>query len=383
MEEKINEKLPEMEPAAKPPRRKKKVWLIILIIFLSLLLLLVAAAGGGYWWLHHTVDKNVNNSDSYSDEELDVNQKDDIINNIVDANPDVDTEGLNDRLDKVHNIALFGVDQAKGSVGRSDAMIILSIDKESQKIKMTSLARDSLVPIDGHGEEKLTHAWAYGQARLAIKTINQNFGMNITDYAYVNFGELMGVVDYIGGVQLDVDAAEMSFLNENHVYTQGFYDQTIEPLSAPGVQQLNGAQALLYARDRTNGGDTTRTARQREVLMAMYQRVREQPLSKLPSTLARVLRLCHTNMNSDELLDIATWALTANPTITSLHMPTEDMECWNGIIDRERGWVRVYDLDQAKTVLHNFIYETDTEADATVSDTSTDTTTGDTTSDPE
>ena len=284
---------------------------------------------------------------------------------------------------EVRNIALFGVDQEAGSVGRSDAMIIVSIDRTNNKIKMTSLSRDSLVPIEGHGEEKLTHAWAYGQARLAIKTINQNFGMNITDYAYVNFGELMGVVDYIGGVQLDVDAAEMSFLNENHVYTQGFYDQTIEPLSAPGVQQLNGAQALLYARDRTNGGDTTRTARQREVLMAMYQRVREQPLSKLPSTLARVLRLCHTNMNSDELLDIATWALTANPTITSLHMPTEDMECWNGIIDRERGWVRVYDLDQAKTVLHNFIYETDTEADATVSDTSTDTTTGDTTSDPE
>lgn len=278
-------------------------------------------------------------------------------------------------VQEVRNIALFGVDQDSGSVGRSDAMIILSIDRANNKIKMISLSRDSLVPIEGHGEEKLTHAWAYGQAKLAIKTINQNFGMNITDYVYVNFEEMVEVIDYIGGVYLDVDAAEMELINYNHAVIQRFYDETVSPLPEPGYQLLYGGQALQYARDRTNGGDTTRTARQREVLTAMYQRVKEQPLSKLPGTLSRVLRLCHTTLDGEEIADIATWALTSNPTITSLHMPTEDMECWNGIIDRERGWVRVYDLDQAKTVLHDFIYETDTTTTDTSAADTTDTTT--------
>lgn len=352
MKEKNHERLPEMEPAAKPPRRKKKVWLIILIIFVSLLLLLMAVAGGGYWWLHHTVDKNVNNSDSYSDEELDVNQKDDIINNIVDANPDVDTEGLNDRLDKVHNIALFGVDQAKGSVGRSDAMIILSIDKESQKIKMTSLARDSLVPIDGHGEEKLTHAWAYGHAKLAVKTINQAFGMNITDYAYINFEEFKEVIDYIGGVRVHVSELELKTLN----YTP--HEENKVP--GTGMQRLDGRQALLYSRIRSDS-DTNRTARQREVLIAMYEQVRSQPISKLPETLRKVLRLCHTNMKSDTIMEIARWALLSTPTIESLSMPNDQLKPWGGILDRERGWVRIYDLDAAKKVLYSFLYEVDTK----------------------
>lgn len=352
MEENKNEMLPETDSAAKPPRRKKKVWLILLIIFLSLLLLLGALVGGGYWWLHHTVDTNINEADSYTDEELDVNDKQDVIDDIVDANPDVDTDDLEDRVANVHNIALFGVDQETGSVGRSDAMIILSIDKENKKIKMTSLARDSLVPIDGHGEEKLTHAWAYGHAKLAVKTINQAFGMNITDYAYINFEEFKEVIDYIGGVEVHVSALELETLN----YTP----DDDKKVPGTGMQRLDGRQALLYSRIRSDS-DTNRTARQREVLIAMYEQVRSQPISKLPETLRKVLRLCHTNMDSDTIMDIARWALLNTPTIESLSMPNDQLKPWGGILDRARGWVRIYDLDAAKKVLYSFLYEVDTK----------------------
>lgn len=352
MEEKKNEMLPEMDSAAKPPRRKKKGWMIILIILLCLLLLVGAVVGGGYWWLHHTVDSNISGADSYTDEELDVNDNKDVVDDIVDANPDVDADDLHNRVANVHNIALFGVDQAKGSVGRSDAMIILSIDKENKKIKMTSLARDSLVPIDGHGEEKLTHAWAYGHAKLAVKTINQAFGMNITDYAYINFEEFKEVIDYIGGVKVHVSALELETLN----YTPN----ENEKVPGTGMQHLNGRQALLYSRIRSDS-DTNRTARQREVLIAMYEQVRSQPISKLPETLRKVLRLCHTNMQSDTIMDIARWALLNVPTIESLSMPNDQLKPWGGILDRQRGWVRIYDLDAAKKVLYSFLYEVDTK----------------------
>jgi LCP family protein required for cell wall assembly len=244
---------------------------------------------------------------------------------------------------------LFGVDQETGSVGRSDAIMILSIDKENNKIKLTSLARDSLVPIQGHGEEKLTHAWAYGHAKLALKTINQAFGMNITDYAYVNFGEFIELIDYVGGVDIHINELELHAINNGVGGVRGV-----------GVQRLNGKQALAYARCRADS-DKNRTARQREVLIAVYEQVRKQPIGKLPDTLKKVLRLCHTTLNSDELMDMAKWAVLGTPTIESLSLPNAQLKPWSGILDRARGWVYVYDLDAAKKVLYNFIYEVDTK----------------------
>lgn len=333
-------------------RKRKNPWLVVLIVLLCLLLVLGALVGGGYWWVHHTVDTNINSSDSYTDEELDVTEKDDIVDNIVDANPEVDPGEVEDKISNVQNIALFGIDQAEGSVGRSDAMMILSVDKENGKIKMTSLARDSLVPIEGHGEEKLTHAWAYGHTRLALKTINQAFGMNITDYVYINFEEFMDVIDYIGGVRIHVNALELKTMN----YTS---DEN-QKLPGVGEYHLNGRQALRYSRIRTDS-DKNRTSRQREVLIAMYEQVRKQSISKLPEMLKKVLRLCHTNMKSDTIMELARWALLNTPTIESLSLPNSQLKPWSGILDRPRGWVYVYDLDAAKKVLYSFIYEVDTK----------------------
>ena len=340
-----------MTAASTPaPKKRKKVWRILLILLLSLVLLLGMLFGGGYWWLHRTIDTNVNTADTFTEEDVGANDKDDMVNNVVDDDSDVESDALKDRIDSVHNIALFGVDAEQGSVGRSDAMIILSIDKEYGKIKMTSLARDSLVPIEGHGEEKLTHAWAYGHAKLALKTINQAFGMNITDYVYINFDEFQDVIDYIGGVEVHVNSLELKTLN----YTP---DED-KKVPGTGMQRLNGRQALLYSRIRSDS-DTNRTARQREVLIAMYEQVRRQPITKLPETMKRVMRLCHTNLDSVAMLNIAKWALLNAPTIESLSMPNDQLKPWNGILDNARGWVRIYDLDAAKKVLYNFIYETD------------------------
>lgn len=328
---------PEKKISTGDTTRRKR---IVLSVVITLAAVIAALAIAIISVPHAVINSNINQTSQLSESEVAVT-------------PDLPP------VHEVHNIALFGVDQQGGHVGRSDAMIILSIDRVNNKIKMTSLARDSLVPIDGHGEEKLTHAWAYGQAKLAVKTINQSFGMNITDYVYVNFEEFTDVIDYLGGVYVDVSAAEIQTMNLNHAYLKQLYGEDLPALSTPGVQLLNGGQALLYARNRTDGGDSTRTSRQREVLTAMYERVKTQPLSKLPTTIAKVLQLCHTNLTSSELLSIATWAITNDPTIDSLHMPNDQLQPWNGILG-SKGWVRVYDLDAATTLLHNFIYETDT-----------------------
>lgn len=343
-------------PMPPPPperrRRRKTLIPILLGVAMAVVVAVVTLLGGGYWWIQRMVHQNVQQAESYTDEELDVTDKDDIVNSILGGLPHLSPGEVDAMVEGVRNIALFGVDQSDGSVGRSDSMIILSIDGINQKIKLTSLSRDSLVPIEGHGEEKLTHAWAYGQTRLALKTINQAFGMNITDYVYVNFEEFTDIINYIGGVELDVNEVELKAINYTTVQT--------DKLPGTGVHHLDGRQALAYARCRTDN-DNNRSARQREVLIAMYEQVRQQPINKLPETLRMALQSCHTTLSSDEIMVIARWAILKGPEIETLHLPNNALKPWTGILDSRRGWVRVYDLDAAKKVLYNFIYEVDAE----------------------
>lgn len=342
------------EKKKKHKKKKKRRWWVILLIVLGILLLvgllLVQAA---WWWLHHTISANVNSATEYSQEEIAAKKDEEIVKDIMEAVPNLkpdQVDKIEDAVSTVHNIALFGVDQESGSVGRSDTMIILSVDRANGKIKMTSLARDSLVPIEGHGEEKLTHSWAYGHAKLALKTINQAYGMNITDYVYVNFDQFVEVIDYIGGVVVDVNELELKAINYTGIES--------DKLPGTGRQRLDGRQALVYARCRTDN-DTNRNSRQREVLIAMYEQVRQQPISKLPETLKKVLGQCHTTLSADEIMDMAKWAILETPTIESIRLPNSQLKPWSGILDRARGWVYVYDLDAAKKVLYNFIYEVD------------------------
>lgn len=332
---------PASDTATAPDKKKKRRWRIWLFLLLILLAVLAAAVIAWRTIPPTVIDANIQSASRFDESEVAITPELPPVHNVM-------------------NIALFGIDQKKGSVGRSDAMLILSIDKDHNKIKLTSIARDSLVPIDGHGEEKLTHAWAYGHAKLALKTINQNYGMNITEYAYVNFNEFIDAIDDLGGVYIELTAAEQKHLNQTIMRREceNHYGQEPPLIPDDGRQLLNGVQALQFARNRTDG-DGNRTTRHQEVLMAVYERVKSQPLTKLPGTISRMLRLCHTSLDGDELIDLATWALTASPSVETFSLPNAQIPTQNGIIDKTRGWVRVYDLDLATLLLHNFIYETD------------------------
>ncbi len=258
----------------------------------------------------------------------------------------------------VQNIALFGLDTQKDTErGRSDAIIILSIDRVHNKIKLTSFARDSLVPIDGHNQSKLTHAFWWGGASLAVKTLNQNFAMNITDYAYVNFFEFAELIDYIGGVELDVNAGEMRVMNTKYIPELNALGISCTKVTSTGKQHLTGGQVLAYSRDRYTGSELDRGNRHKEVLEAMYAAVKDTSLTKYPAMIGRVLERCHTSLSNDEMLDIATWAITKRPSFEQFGLPS--LECHAEIGDRHDGYGDVvrYDLDLAADLLYTFIYE--------------------------
>ncbi len=255
----------------------------------------------------------------------------------------------------VKNIALYGLDTREhNSVGRTDAIIILSIDRVNNAIKMTSIARDTSIQYQNGKRDKITHAWAYGGANLAVKTLNYNFGLDITDYVTVNFYQFADIIDYIGGVEIDVSEAEMAVMNREHIpYAQSIGIDT-KLLTHAGLQKLDGGQALSYARDRDMGGDFARGGRQREVLTAMFEAAKEMSPFKYPKLIEMVLKQCKTTLDSSEMMSIGMWAITKSPKIMSMGFPNDEVKSTGQMINGTSHVV--YDLEKATEVLHDFIY---------------------------
>lgn len=203
----------------------------------------------------------------------------------------------------VKNILLIGTDaRSSDEDGRSDSMIILSINNKNNKIVMTSVLRDSYVEIPGHGSNRINAAYSYGQEDLLIQTIEQNFKIPIDAYAKVDFFSFIDIVDAVGGVELDLTQEEVewvnAYLNEtNELLGKEFGDGY---LTSPGVQTLNGKQALSYARIRYIGTDFGRTERQRKILNAVADKVKSNP-SSVSKLAGSVLPSVTTNMKDSEL----------------------------------------------------------------------------------
>ncbi len=130
----------------------------------------------------------------------------------VSAIQNINEDTINKNVD---NILLIGRDSINSNgPSRSDTMIILTIDNLNKQLKLTSLVRDTLVKIPGKGYEKLNHAYAYGKEELLMQTINENFDININDYAVVDFKSFTELIDILGGVEVDIDENELDHLNK-------------------------------------------------------------------------------------------------------------------------------------------------------------------------
>lgn len=256
----------------------------------------------------------------------------------------------------VKNIALLGIDTHEdNNVGRSDAVVVMSIDKTHNKIKLISLARDSYVAIEGHDHDKLTHAYAYGRSNLAVKTINQNYGLEITDYVTVNFFEFARIIDYVGGVTVDVDEAERVEMNTNIIPWLNEMGIECDLVETAGTQLLTGGQAVCYSRIRHTDSDIERGNRQKEVLTDMFARVKKMNPLKLPKLVNMVLSECETSLETNNIMSLGIWAMLKSPKMEQLSVPNDRYENRGGII--RGGWYYIYDLDKASADIHDFIFE--------------------------
>lgn len=179
------------------------------------------------------------------------------------------------------NIVLFGLDKRnENEKSRSDSIIVASVDLEKKTINLVSILRDTLVEIDGHGKDKLNHAYAYGGSKLALETINSNFDLDIDKYVSVDFYSLAKVIDIVGGVDIELKDYEIEQINSNLVEINKIESlkEGTDYITESGVKTLNGRQAVAYSRIRKKGnGDYERTQRQRNVLKGILNKYEQQP----------------------------------------------------------------------------------------------------------
>lgn len=192
---------------------------------------------------------------------------------------------------KITNIALFGVDQVGDNPGRSDSIIIATFDETHNKLKLTSIMRDSYVNIPGRGYDKINHAYAFGRDQLAIKTINQNFGLNIDNFVKINFDNMEHLIDALGGIKMEIKAFEIPGV-------------AAEGITKAGVYNLNGKQALAYSRIRKVDGDSERTERQRKVLTEMFNKISSVGPTELPGLMNKLLPYVQTSLSNGDILNL-------------------------------------------------------------------------------
>lgn len=206
--------------------------------------------------------------------------------------------------ENVYNILLVGTDdREEEKSGRSDAMFILSINKETKKIWITSLQRDIWIDIPGYGSAKLNAANVYGGLDLLTETIEQGFGVKIDNYVTVNFEDFISIADMLGGITVTMTADEIYHMNlaivevNCHFFDPENSNDGIIWDLVDGTYHLNGKQTLGYCRIRALDGTTARSARQRDALMQMWGNVKEMSLVDMYKIMEKAMSFISTDMS--------------------------------------------------------------------------------------
>ncbi len=231
------------------------------------------------------------------------------------------------------NILVLGVDADRGAGQRSDTIMVASVGYNS--LKLTSILRDTMVDIDGHGRGKINGAYAYGGAELALRTVNETFAMNITKYVVVDYLTIARLVDAVGGVDIVISEAEMEQINHNNARYAGstavaedlgYMPRQVLEYSEDGVTpvHLDGLQALGYARIRKLDSDFMRTSRQRRVVQAALTALRSRLYDpRVYVRLADVLfNTMETNLSAVEIASLGMKALMGGE-IEQMRLPVD------------------------------------------------------------
>ncbi len=259
-------------------------------------------------------------------------------------------EQASEKNKDVINILLVGTDERSEEFSenaRSDSMILASLNKKTKTIHLVSLERGMGVPVlEGPyaGEyDWLTHIFRYGGADLLMRTVRECFKVDVDRYVRVNFAAVTRAVDVLGGIDMELSAAEAEYMGHG---------------MQPGMNHLDGKLALSYSRMRAPDSDWHRVERQRKVIVACFDKVRDSNLLELNNLADELLPLVRTNLTKGEITNLMLTAprfLSAD--VEQMTIPVKDsfgsMEGMGGRILFD------VDFDTNNAILHEFLYGTE------------------------
>lgn len=358
----------------------------IIVAILSFLLLCIVSVVAYFYHSYQTIKENNAGSNNYLSEGTSTEK--------LEAGEYIEVKGIT-------NVLLIGVDdRGTEEPVRADSIMILTLDANNKKMKLTSIMRDTYVEIPGHGSEKINHAFAYGGIDLMTQTIKKNFNISIDQYVKINFDGFKDLANSVGG--LDVKIKNNEELNElNRCILLEIYDnpksdlkkikKLIESAGLLGLREegatliknnprlskseynyisdtagfvlstgdvhLNGAQLLAYSRMRHVGeGDFERNERQRNVINLLIDKIKDTPQIKYINIVNKMLPYVKTNIAITDALNlIYTTYKINNFSIQQLQIPATKLS--DGRIYKNKGWVMLMDKTQNVKVLKEFIFD--------------------------
>ena len=200
-----------------------------------------------------------------------------------------------DLLSGKKNIVVMGCDVRKGDAGRSDTLFVVMLDKSKKNAALLSVPRDTRVKIKGHGWDKINAAFAYGGQKLTRETVQDFLGIKINNYVLVDFQGFKGLVDAVGGVDINV---------EKRMYYYDPFDG-FEIDLRPGMQHMDGKTAMQYVRYRDEEGDIGRIRRQQKFLMALYRHIASKNIiAKIPGVSKQIMSMVKTDLSLKEMVEL-------------------------------------------------------------------------------
>jgi len=276
------------------------------------------------------------------------------------------TEGLDDEW---LNVLLLGSDQRTASEPfRTDCMIICSINRTTGEVKLTSLMRDTAMLMevgDDSGLYRVNVACYVGGPEYLMQFLNEKLGLNIQYYVMVDFTSFSIIADALGGVDIAVSKSEMEEINFNlHRQAKVAYEMGMseEEVYATHVYleeygedvHLNGPQVLAYARIRKLDSDSARTERQRKVLVALLDKLRECSPQQVMSMAMSLGGYVTTNMSIDEIISIALVVVSSDLNVEQMRIP----ENGTYVLETRDGESMLYDTNWESNAasVYQFIY---------------------------
>lgn len=339
-------------------KKKLPLWGKILIGVLAFVLL---AGGGVYLVIHYYYSQMTYQSDDeVVEKHEEIFDEDENTGNLKEIDPSsiqLDSAVQADQNSDVINILLCGEEAIHDDRGRTDSIMIATINQKDNRLSLTSIMRDTYVKIPGFSDNKINAAYHNGGMKTLIETIKENFGISVDGYVLVNFDSFEKIIDAVGGVDIELSSEEASYLNRTN-YISNPSNRNV----SVGVNHMNGNQALGYARVRYvnkdgNVGDFARTLRHRTVMTAVYKKMMSKSTLELVAMIPDILPLLTTNIKKADLINYLTAGVSVrekNSKLRTLNVPIEG--CYKITRVRTMSVILASPLDANVKKMHKFIY---------------------------